>query len=92
MIPQRFVVEFPNRCLKLLELLEPQARNMELVGSFALLVATAAFLIPYERMKDSNLMRKGEDDDLTKALRQLDKKQWFVTAPFWFGADVGSWR
>jgi hypothetical protein len=90
MVPQRFVVEFPERCLTLLEMLEPHARKTELVGSFALLVASAAFLIPYERMKSSHPLRNRDDDDLTKALRKLDKEQRFVTAPFW--ADVSTWR
>lgn len=90
MVPQRFVVEFPERCLTLLEMLEPHARKTELVGSFALLVASAAFLIPYERMKSKHPLHN-RDDDLTKALRKLDsKEQRFVAAPFW--ADVSAWR
>jgi hypothetical protein len=32
MIPERFVVEYPERCLKLLEMLEPRAREEELTG------------------------------------------------------------
>ena len=50
MIPARFVVEYPQRCLDLIEALEPTARQRELVGSFSLLVAAAVFVIPYERM------------------------------------------
>jgi CRISPR/Cas system CMR-associated protein Cmr1 (group 7 of RAMP superfamily) len=88
MIPQRFVVEFPERCLTLLEMLEPHARKRELVGSFALLVASAAFLIPYERMKSSHPLHN-RDDDLTRAIRKLDREQ-FATAPFC--ADVSTWR
>jgi hypothetical protein len=32
MIPARFVVEYPKRCLDLLEALEPFARRRELCG------------------------------------------------------------
>lgn len=39
MIPARFVVEYPQRGLDLIEALEPTARQRELVGSFSLLVA-----------------------------------------------------
>jgi hypothetical protein len=92
MIPRRFVVEYPERCLRLLEMLEPQARKEELIGSFSLLVASAAFLIPYERMKSAHPMRKEGDDDLTKALRSLDRKHKFLSAPFWPSADHGAWR
>jgi hypothetical protein len=92
MVPQRFVVEYPERCLTLLKMLEPEARKKELVASFALLVASAVFLIPYERMKGRHPMRTGEDDDLTKALRQLEREHKFLTAPFWAGANAGAWR
>ncbi len=51
MIPARFVVEYPQRCLDLIESLEPTARSRELLGSFSLLVAAAVFVIPYERME-----------------------------------------
>jgi hypothetical protein len=73
MIPTRFVVEYPERCLSLLAEVEPWARKKHLVGSLALLVASAAFVIPYERMKAKHPMHKDEDDDLEKALRKLQK-------------------
>jgi hypothetical protein len=50
MIPQRFVTEYPERCGQLLQMLEPQAREHDLLGSFALLVASAAFTIPFARI------------------------------------------
>lgn len=58
MIPERFVVEYPQRCLELLEILEPMARARHLVGSFALLVASAIFVIPFERMKEQHPMNR----------------------------------
>jgi hypothetical protein len=84
MIPARFVVEYPQRCLDLIEVLEPTARQRELVGSFSLLAAAAVFVIPYERMgNDKNpLHHKARDVDLFRALKALEKKP-FIKAPFW---------
>jgi hypothetical protein len=91
-VPTRFVVEYPERCLKLLDRVECWARKERLVGSLALLVASAAFVIPYERIKAAHPMHKDEDDGLNEALRKLDKKEKFVNAPFWAGEAPGSWR
>jgi hypothetical protein len=52
-IPHRFVTEYPERCGQLLLDLEPYARKRNLLGSFALLIASAAFTIPYARMTES---------------------------------------
>ena len=41
MIPQRFVIEYPQRCRDLLNELEPTARERRLVGSFSLLTLVA---------------------------------------------------
>lgn len=93
MVPERFVVEYPERCLRLLELFEAQARNEKLLGSFALLVASAAFVIPYERLRARHPMRKpDEGNDLNDALRQMDRTERFLRASFWRGADPGAWR
>jgi hypothetical protein len=76
MIPLRFAVEYPEKCLRLLDELEPSARKHELVGSFSILVASSAILIPYERMQSRHPMhRKERDSDLSKALRSLDKRE-----------------
>jgi len=76
MIPARFVVEYPQRCLDLIEALEPTARQRELVGSFSLLVAAAVFVIPYERMGSQRhpLHKAARDVDLFRALKTLRKK------------------
>jgi hypothetical protein len=93
MVPARFAVEYPERCLALLELLEPLARERKLLGSFSLLVASSALLIPYERMKERHpLHRKGRDSDLSRALRSLEKKEKFLTADFWNGQAPDAWR
>jgi hypothetical protein len=93
MVPQRFVVEYPERCLALLEMLEPMARTCRLVGSFSLLVAASAFVIPYERMQSRHPMhRRDHDGDLDSALRRLDNNEQFLGASFWNGASPGDWR
>jgi hypothetical protein len=93
MIPVRFAVEYPERCLRLLEELEPSARKHELVGSFSILVASSAILIPYERMQSRHPMHKrARDSDLSRALRSLDKKELFSSAQFWKGSSPGDWR
>jgi len=93
MIPARFVVEYPQRCLDLIEALEPTARKREIVGSFSLLVAAAVFVIPYERMGSQRhpLHKPARDVDLFRALKSLRKKP-FITAPFWNGAPPNAWR
>jgi hypothetical protein len=92
MIPQRFVVEYPERCLELLEMLEPMAGEKEMIGSFSLLVAASIFLIPYERMQARHPLYQGRDVRLDRALRQLDKKEKFQTAGFWGGEAPQGWR
>lgn len=93
MIPARFVVEYPERCLELIEALEPTARQRELVGSFSLLVAAAVFVIPYERMGSKHpLHKETRDVDLFRALKSLEKVN-FITAPFWNGNPPSdAWR
>jgi hypothetical protein len=93
MIPARFVVEYPKRCLELIEALEPTARHREFVGSFSLLVAAAVFVIPYERMRSQKhpLHSEVRDIDLFRALRSLRNKP-FIAAPFWSGEPPNAWR
>lgn len=93
MIPERFVAEYPQRCIALLEMFEPMARAERLMGSFSLLVASAVFVIPYERMQETHpLNRRGRVADLDNALRRLDKRELFLEAKFWDRADPGEWR
>jgi hypothetical protein len=93
MIPARFVIEYPRRCLDLIEVLETTACQRELVGSFSLLAAAAVFVIPYERMKTTNpLHNRTHDGDLSGALEKLEKED-FVKAPFWNGHPPNdAWR
>jgi hypothetical protein len=92
MIPERFVVEYPKRCLELLGMLEPMAREKEMIGSFSLLVAASIFLIPYERMQARHPLYQGRDVKLDAALRRLDKKERFQAADFWGGEPPKGWR
>lgn len=85
MIPQRFVTEYPKRCGQLLAMLEPQARKHDLTGSFALLVASAAFTIPFARMTEKQHPAGEPEPALNAAIVDL-KKQSFLDAPFWNGA------
>jgi len=91
MIPQRFVTEYPERCGQLLAMLEPQARKHDLVGSFALLVASAAFTIPFARMTEKQHPAGKPEAALLAAIEAL-KKVSFVKAPFWKSAKPGFFR
>ncbi|NKC23516.1 hypothetical protein HED50_23675 [Ochrobactrum oryzae] len=73
-VPDRFAIEYPQRALQLIELLEEPARKHDLLGSFGLLAAAAILTIPYERMRASHVLVDGERDvDLVKSLKTLEK-------------------
>lgn len=92
MVPARFVTEYPQRCLELIDALEETARRRELVGSFSLLAAAAVFVIPYERMaSNKHPLHKARDIDLFTALKSLQKKP-FISAQFWDGNPPKDWR
>lgn len=92
MVPERFITEYPARCMDLFALLEPVAREKQLVGSFSLVVATSVFLIPYERMKAAHPLNEGAPGEgLYDAIRQVERQP-FHEAPFWEGALIHPWR
>ncbi|RVI34225.1 hypothetical protein [Sinorhizobium meliloti] len=91
MIPERFVTEYPERCGQLLDMLERPARDADLLGSFALLVASAAFTIPFGRMVEKGHPLGAPEDALYKAVEGL-KKLSFADSPFWGGAKPGFFR
>lgn len=91
MVPQRFVTEYPQRCGQLLDMLEPQAREHDLVGSFALLVASAAFTIPFARMTEKQHPAGKPEARLFSAIETL-KKRSFLDAPFWKGVKPEFFR
>lgn len=95
MVPERFAVEYPLRCLQLLNLLEPQARQAKLVGSFSLLVGAAAFVVPFERLKPRHPLKLAESEGgLSASLARFDSKksELFLTAAAWGGVQLGEWR
>jgi hypothetical protein len=91
MLRQRFVTEYPDRCGQLLAMLEPKAREHDLVGSFALLVASAAFTIPFARMTEKGHPVGKPETALYAAIDDL-KKMPFIKAPFWDKAEPGFFR
>ena len=84
MIPQRFVTEYPERCSLLLEMIEPQARSADLIGSLALLVASAAFTIPFGRITEPAHPLGLPEYELSRAIMNL-RRHHFLDAPFWKG-------
>lgn len=90
-VPDRFVTEYPARCRQLLDMLEEPARKADLVGSFALLVASAAFNIPFARMVEKTHPLGAPEDQLYQAVKGL-KKQDFTQAEFWDGAQPAFFR
>jgi hypothetical protein len=91
MIPERFVTEFPERCGQLLDMLERPARDADLLGSFALLVASAAFTIPFGRMVEKGHPLGKPEGGLFDAIEGL-KKDSFVGALFWNGVRPAFFR
>lgn len=92
-VPDRFAIEYPQRALQLIDLLEGPARHSDLLGSFGLLAASAVLTIPFERMKPSHFLHEEDRDaDLVKSLKDLTKAR-FLEAPFWQSApEANAWR
>jgi hypothetical protein len=91
MIPERFVTEYPERCGQLLDMLERPAREADLLGSFALLVASAAFTVPVGRMVEKAHPLGRPAKALYDAIDGL-KKESFVSAPFSNGGKPSFFR
>ncbi|EGE55960.1 hypothetical protein RHECNPAF_78009 [Rhizobium etli CNPAF512] len=90
-VPDRFVTEYPERCRQLLDMLEGPAREVDLIGSFALLVASAAFNIPFARMVEKAHPLGTPEEQLYDAIEGL-KKQAFHKATFWDGREPSFFR
>jgi hypothetical protein len=91
-VPDRFAIEYPMRCLELIEAAEDYAVRRKLEGSFALLAASAVLTIPFERMAARHKLHdKERDADLAGAVGLLSKTP-FLKAPFWEGAPPTDWR
>ena len=91
-VPTRFAIEYPQRVSQLLDVLEPEARRRDLLGSFGLLAAMAVLTIPYERMQARHFLHRPDvDSDLSAAYKKLEKEG-FKNAALWRGANPGNWR
>jgi hypothetical protein len=91
MVPQRFVTEYPERCLALLDAIEPLARERDLVATFALLTASSVLVIPYERLGRLHPMSRERGSRLHRELRSLEKVRWYE-APFWANHRPDGWQ
>ena len=91
MIPQRFTIEYAQRCEQLLKMLEPQARDQKLIGSFAILVASAAFNIPFARVIEPARPVGDPEPKLRMEILRLQQKS-FLNAPFWGSEEPGFFR
>jgi hypothetical protein len=73
-------------------MMEPNARQADLLGSFALLAASAIFTIPYERVKAHHILaRPAEDVPLYQALKVLEGRP-FLSSELWRDANPGEWN
>src|SRR5687767_8033356 len=92
MIPQRFVYEYPQRCIQLIDWIEREAIQQKLVGSFAFMIASSLFLVPYERaVKKPPLGGISREPELFDGLRRQEKSL-FPDAELWDGSLPGDWR
>ncbi len=89
-VPQRFVTEYPKRCLDLIEILDQPAHELDLLGSFSLLIAGSVLTIPYERLQRRHFLFHGHDQVLSAASKGLGKVN-FPDAPFWNGNGPKDW-
>ena len=91
MIPQRFAIEYPVRCLHLLDAFEPIARERDLYGTFSVMLAASILIVPWERANGRHPLTQEERGDLHKGLRRLERQRW-LAADFWGSAEPGEWR
>ena len=93
MIPHRFVIEYPDRCLTMLKMLESPAREQQLVSSLSLLVASSIFLVPYERMKKAHPLRDLDDEpELYREIKRIEKQKFVASKKIWADTMPHDWR
>jgi hypothetical protein len=90
MIPERFVAEFPARCLTLLESFEADAARHDLLGTFAIMLASSMLTIPLERLRTQHPLH-GPNQDLAAGLRRISGEKWTDVQAF-TDASPASWR
>lgn len=86
-----FVSDFPSRCLEVLEMAEKQARLQQRDVTLSLMVASAGFVVPYERLSSKKEHPSGDSVRFSDASSRLDSliKTSFVESELAKGAK--SW-
>lgn len=90
MIPLRFVTEFPARCLTLLESFEGDAARQDLVGTFAVMLASSMLTVPLERLRSQHPLHGG-NNDLSAGLKRVFGQRWIEVGE-WAAASPAQWR
>ena len=88
-----FVSDYPARCRDLLVSMEATADELELKVTFLLMVASAGFVVPLERLKDGNASQDRNNKRHKTAAETLDGL-WevpFLKSPF-AKRSVYTWR
>ena len=91
MIPSRFAIDYPRRCLELLEAFEPTAHKHDLVGTFSVMLASSILLVPWERAGNKHPLLQERGGGFQAALNALKKRKW-LEAEFWGDRSPGEWR
>jgi hypothetical protein len=74
-----FVLDFPKRCLDLLDLFGPKAQAVDREVTLLLSVAATGFVIPFERLLPKDTHPATESKDFREFARQLDRE---LSRPF----------
>lgn len=91
MIPKRFAIEYPERCLHLIDAFESLARRHDLMGTFSIMMAATVLIVPIERAKNNHPMSQEKGGAFQAALKRLMKQKW-LNADFWPDGNIGDWR
>src|SRR5574341_2193446 len=90
-----FIKDFPERCLDILNTYEKETRYRDREVTFMLAIATAGFVIPFERLKPPSGSLAHPSGDILKFKEASDKFEKilntrFVRSVLW-NREVGSW-
>ncbi len=90
-----FIEDFPSRCLDILETYEKQSRTRNREVTLMLALATAGFLIPFERLRPPSENLNHPSGDRERFQEAKDGFEKILDAPFLgselWKQDVGSW-
>ncbi len=89
-----FIIDFPSRCIEILDSFQNQAASKDREVTLAILVASGALIVPYERLKPDGLHPNPSRDNqrYQKYARDLEIlcKEKFLNSSLW-GENIGSW-